>query len=297
MAIALDLTIAIPVRNEAENLPGCLAAIGDDLARQVVVIDSGSTDRTPEIALQYGAKVIDFAWNGQFPKKRNWFLRNHTPQTKWVLFIDADEYLTDDFKSELRNTLDRGDKAGYWLSYTIYFMGRRLRGGYPLRKLALFQVGAGEYERIDEDQWSRLDMEVHEHPILPPDTGVIQSKIDHQDFRGVSHYVAKHNEYASWEAARFLEAVGDLRLTAQWTWKQRLKYRLMRSPLLGPAYFCGSFFLMGGFLDGARGLAFAILKSAYFTQVYCKIQEQSEPQREGAEPLSIKNPASASSGS
>lgn len=274
MQTALDLTIAIPVRNEARNLPGCLAAIGPDLARHIVVIDSGSTDDTPAIAAAAGAEVVDFRWNGRFPKKRNWFLREHAPATRWVLFLDADEYLTADFKAELRQALRHDDgKVGYWLSYTVYFLGRQLRGGYPLRKLALFRVGAGEYERIDEEQWSRLDMEVHEHPVLAGEVGVLRSKIDHQDFRGVSHYMSKHTEYADWEAARFLQSAGTA-AAQDWTWKQRLKYRLLRSVLIGPAYFCGSFFLLGGFRDGARGLAFAVLKMAYFTQIYCKIREQ-----------------------
>lgn len=138
MSIALDLTIAIPVRNEEINLPGCLRAIGADLARHIVVIDSGSTDRTKEIARTHRAEIVDFVWNGKYPKKRNWFLRNYTPSTKWVLFLDADEYLTEEFKSELRETLNRGNKAGYWLSYTRYFMGKQLKGGYPLRKLSCF---------------------------------------------------------------------------------------------------------------------------------------------------------------
>jgi glycosyltransferase involved in cell wall biosynthesis len=274
MSFALDLTIAIPVRNEEQNLAGCLEAIGPDLARRIVIIDSGSTDQTVEIARKMGAEVVDFSWNGRFPKKRNWFLQNHPPTTKWVFFLDADEYLTADFKAELRAALEdeNATKVGYWLSYTVYFLGKQLKGGYPLRKLALFRVGAGEYERIDEEQWSKLDMEVHEHPVLQGEVGVIQSKIDHQDFRGVSHYVLKHNEYAAWEAARFLKA-GHTNMAASWTWKQRLKYRLMQSVWIGPAYFCGSFLLLGGFRDGARGLAFAILKMSYFTQIYCKIRE------------------------
>jgi glycosyltransferase involved in cell wall biosynthesis len=270
----LDLTIAIPVRNEEENLPGCLAAIGNDLAQKIIIIDSGSTDQTKSIAADLGVEVLDFVWDGKFPKKRNWFLQNHRPQTKWVLFLDADEYLTADFKSELRRALDKDDKIGYWLNYTIYFLGEQLRGGYPLNKLALFQVGAGEYERIDEDKWSKLDMEVHEHPVLSGEVGVIKSKIDHKDFRGVSHYVIKHNEYAAWEAERFIKTYNNPENYATLTRKQKLKYKLMRSVFIGPVYFFGSFFLLGGFRDGSRGLAFAILKMAYFTQVYCKIREK-----------------------
>ena len=268
----LDLTIAIPVKNEETNLPGCLASIGHDLAKSIVIIDSGSTDNTKKIAEEFGADVVDFIWDGKFPKKRNWFLRNHTPQTKWVLFLDADEYLTPDFIAELQQSLDKDDKAGYWLNYTIYFLGKRLRGGYPLHKLALFKVGAGEYERIDEERWSKLDMEVHEHPVLEGEIGRIHSKIDHRDYRGVSHYVIKHNEYATWEAERFLKAYNEGNFH-NLTWKQKIKYRLMKSIFIGPVYFLGSFFVLGGFKDGARGFAFAILKMAYFTQIYCKIKE------------------------
>jgi len=268
----LDLTIAIPVKNEEINLPRCLAAIGSGFAKNIVIIDSGSTDKTKTIANEWGAKVINFDWDGKFPKKRNWFLRNHTPKTKWVMFIDADEYLTNDFKEEACKKLEKNNKDGYWLSYTIHFLGKPLKGGYPLRKLALFKTGAAEYERIEEDNWSHLDMEVHEHPILK-NTDIIYSKIDHQDFRGISHYALKHNEYASWESSRFLKLLPNKSTIAQLTWKQKFKYRLLRSAFIGPAYFFGNFILLGGFRDGARGLAFAILKMAYFTQVYCKIKE------------------------
>jgi hypothetical protein len=198
-------------------------------------------------------------------------LRNHLPTTKWILFLDADEYLTAHFKSELRDRLPSENKVGYWLNYTIYFMGRKLKGGYPLKKLALFQVGSGEYEQINEDNWSKLDMEIHEHPILNGEIGIIKEKIDHRDFRDVTHYIGKHNEYAAWEAKRFLSTSAN---KEQWTWKQRLKYRLMSTVWIGPAFFLGSFILLGGFRDGTRGLAFAMLKLSYFNQIYCIVREQ-----------------------
>jgi glycosyltransferase involved in cell wall biosynthesis len=274
MTQPLDLTIAIPVKNEERNLPGCIEAIGNGFAQKIVIIDSGSTDGTKDIASASGIDLIDFEWNGHFPKKRNWYLRNYTPSTKWVLFIDADEYLTTEFKTELSAALlSNDDIDGYWLNYTIFFMGKNLKGGYPLKKLALFKVGKGEYERIDEERWSKLDMEIHEHPIISGKIGEIKSKIDHQDFRGISHYITKHNEYASWEAARYIKANADNTAKKNWTWKQKLKYKMMASVLIGPIYFFGSFLFLGGFRDGKRGLAFSLLKMAYFNQIYIGIKE------------------------
>ena len=276
----LDLTIVIPAKNEERNLAACLQAIGPNFAQKIVVVDSGSTDQTVEIARAGGADVINFEWNGQFPKKRNWFLRHHTPATQWVLFLDADEFLTAQWKAEVRRVLPASKKSGYWLAYSIYFLGKRLRRGYPLDKLALFRVGAGEYERIDEERWSALDMEIHEHPILDGEVGTIRSRIDHRDFRGVSYYVTKHNEYSSWEAHRYVQSKNDADFMGKMTAKQKIKYRILQSPLSGLIYFCGAYFAMGGVFDGVRGLTFALLKMNYFTQIYCKIRELESERRQ-----------------
>ena len=268
----LDLTIAIPTKNDAASLITCLTAIGTDFCKKIVVVDSASEDETAQIVAEHGASLVSFTWDGKFPKKRNWFLRNHRPDTTWVMFLDADEILTENFKAELNAKLPTSTANGFWLRYSIYFMGRELKHGYPLKKLALFRVGTGEYERIDEDHWSNLDMEIHEHPIIDGEIGEIKSRIDHRDFRDVHHYIAKHNEYSSWEAKRYL-ARRNNSSSQKLTLKQRIKYSLVNSPFAGVVYFFGAYLFMGGFLDGARGLAFAILKSSYFTQVYCKIQE------------------------
>jgi glycosyltransferase involved in cell wall biosynthesis len=269
----LNITIAIPIKNEVEVLQGCIDAIGDDFVEKIILIDSGSTDGSVEIAKRNNIEILDFTWDGKFPKKRNWFLRNHKPTTKWILFLDADEYITEAFKTEIRNSIIDENKVGFWLSYSRYFLGKKMKWGYPMRKLALFKVGAGEYEKIEENNWSALDMEIHEHPILNGKTGVVKSEIDHLDFRGISHYIAKHNEYASWEAERILKSSNDSLPKKFWTRKQKIKYRLLFSPFSGVIYFFGNYFLFGGFLDGSRGLAFSILKASYFTQIYCKLTE------------------------
>ena len=270
-----NLTIAIPARNEERNLGVSLQAIGTDFARSVVVIDSASSDATAAVARSHGAEVIEFQWNGRFPKKRNWFLRDHTPNTEWVLFLDADEILSPAVKREIAAGLPGSSHQGFLLSYTNYFLGRRLRGGYPLRKLALFRVGEIEYERVEEDHWSQCDMEVHEHPVVHGSVGLIRSRIDHRDLRGIDSYMRKHNEYAAWEANRLHLALSSSFENHSWSAKQRLKYVLLSSRFGGLIYFFGSFFVMGGWRDGSVGFAFAMLKAAYFTQIACRLEELS----------------------
>ena len=269
----LDLTIAIPVRNEERNLAVCLQAIGTDFARQVVVIDSASTDSTADVARAHGAKLITFHWDGRFPKKRNWYLRHHPPTTRWVLFLDADEILTPAVKSEIAAVLPASSHQGFLLSYTIFFLGRRLRGGIPLRKLALFRVGDAEYERIDEEHWSQCDMEVHEHPQLTGSIGLIRSRIDHRDLRGIDSYMTKHNQYAAWEAQRLFSHGLDPHAAASWKPHQRIKYSVLTSPWGGLAFFFGSYFVMGGWRDGSVGLAFSMIKAGYYAQISCRLRE------------------------
>jgi glycosyltransferase involved in cell wall biosynthesis len=271
----LDLTIAIPVKNDAYALDECLGAIGTDFAKVVVVLDSGSSDDTNNIVTKHGAELINFNWNGEYPKKRNWFLINHKPNTKWILFLDADEILTKEFKVTLRKKIENihNNLVGYWLTYSIYFMGKPMKGGYPLNKLALFKVGSGLYEKIDENYWSSLDMEIHEHPVLNGEIGLIKTKIDHFDYRSIYHYVNKHNEYAKWEAHRFLREISNFKNQHSFTWKQKFKYKLIQTPYLGIIYFFGAYVFMGGFLDGFRGFIMAVFKMSYFFQVYINIKE------------------------
>lgn len=274
MDFPLDLTIAIPVKNEEVNLFRCLSAIDKGLAKEIVVIDSGSTDGTVAIAKAFGATVVNFVWDGRFPKKRNWLLRNHPFRSRWILFLDADEFLTEAFKEEIakKTAFSDSDIVGYWLRYSIFFMDKKLKGGYGLHKLALFKIGSGEYEKIDEKRWSGLDMEIHEHPIISGKTGKFKSAIDHRDYRGIDHYLQKHNDYAEWEANRYMnDAQGDTR--AHWTLKQKIKYWLMASPFLGPLFFLGSFVLLGGFRNGTKGFVFCTFKMAYFLNIHCRIQE------------------------
>ena len=270
----LPVTVCIPVRNEEQNLPRCLDALGQDFAA-IVVVDSGSSDCTKEIAAEAGAVVLDFKWDGKFPKKRNWALRNYQFKTPWVLFLDADEQVTPAFVKELRGTLANTSHEGFWISLTNWFMGHPLHHGDVFHKLALFRLGSGEYECFPEDSWSHLDMEVHEHPVLTGTSGEIRERLEHQDYRGMKHYIAKHNEYSTWEASRFLW----LQSAGQDEWaklnrRQKFKYRYLDRWWLGWIYWVMAYGLKKGFLDGATGWTFNRLKRKYFDEIRLKILEK-----------------------
>src|SRR6266496_2197264 len=96
----VPLSVLITVKNEAASLRDCLASVS--FADEIVVVDSASTDGTQEIATAAGARVVQFSWNGKFPRKKNWALENFPWRHEWVLNIDADERITPELEKEIR---------------------------------------------------------------------------------------------------------------------------------------------------------------------------------------------------
>lgn len=263
------ITVIIPVYNEEENLPECLERIKE--IKHKVIVDSGSTDRTQEIAAAFGCKTLNFNWDGHFPKKRNWAMRNCEVTTPWVMFLDADERITDAFKNELRETLSVTKHDCFRVVLDNWFMGRMLRHGDPMQKTAIVRYGKGEYERVEEQSWCNLPMEMHEHIVLNNGgtIGQISARLEHHDKRTLKSYYSKHCDYADWEANRFL-AINDWSVLTR---REKIKYRLLRWKLFPFAYWFVSYILKGGFLDGAPGFYFAMNKMAYFYQIQAKIIE------------------------
>tara|TARA_B100000242_G_scaffold293308_1_gene271018 strand:- start:4943 stop:5785 length:843 start_codon:yes stop_codon:yes gene_type:complete len=272
--MTLNLTIAIPTFNEEIHLASCIEAIGKGFAKEVFIIDSNSTDKTKQIADELDVKVINFTWDGKYPKKRNWFIQNHYLKTEWILFLDADEKITKKFKKETERILLNTKHSGFYLSYSNHFLNKKLKGGVKFKKLALFRINSGEYERIDENNWSNLDMEVHEHPILKGSVGQIKAEINHMDFKGMSRYIEKHNQYSSWEAERYLNLKNKKNFYKDLTFRQKVKYSLLGTPFYSIGFFLLQYFFLGGWKDGKVGLTFALLKAGYYIQVYSKIYEK-----------------------
>jgi glycosyltransferase involved in cell wall biosynthesis len=274
---SLPVTVAIPTRNEEVNLTRCLQRLGR--FSEIVLIDSGSTDRTIEIAQDFGVRVLNFDWDGKYPKKRNWFLMNKPPTQPWVLFLDADELVDDTFCDAVAVAIRDATKNGFWLSYTNYFMDKPLYHGLAQRKLALFRVGKGLYEKIDEDSWTQLDMEIHEHPIIDGELAEITTPIDHRDYKGLGKFIEKHRDYALWEAHRYKNIQDNPKAWLQFTGRQRFKYRHLAKWWYPWFYFSFTYFMKLGLLDGGPGFHYAAYKAWYFQTIRLLISEQAHATR------------------
>ena len=275
---ATPLSVLIPTKNEAKNLGRCLEPLRD-WADEVVVVDSQSSDGTLEIARSFGARVVQFLYEGGWPKKRQWALDNCDLRNEWVLLLDADEILLPGIKEEISKTLASPGHDGYRLRLQIHFLGRLLRfGDTRLWKLSLFRKGKGRFERrLDRQDASMLDMEIHEHVVLDGTAGRLEHPIRHENSQSLSHYIDKHNAYSTWEAHVLTRGrSGDVPPTFRGTQAQRrrwLKIKFIRMPGASMAAFLYFYVLRGGILDGVPGFLCAAFRGVQIFHTKAKMLE------------------------
>ena len=294
----VPVSVLIPIRNEAANLARCLASVR--WAAEVFVVDSQSMDGSAAIATAAGAHVVQFHFNGVWPKKKNWALAHLPFAHDWVLILDADEVMPPGAGAEIGALLahDGAGCAGYWINRRFMFMGGWLRHAYyPNWNLRLFQHRLGRYERLVQGETQSGDNEVHEHVIVAGATGRLRSEMDHYAFPSIEVFVEKHNRYSNWEARLELEAgphgataprsatAPDLRHRVKY-WSRRLPFR----PLLRFLYV---YVIQRGFLDGARGYYFARLHGYYeFLSVAKAVELRRQltkaPPQASAEPIRLR---------
>jgi glycosyltransferase involved in cell wall biosynthesis len=275
----LPVSVIVAARNEARNLPRCLEALSD--VGEVYVIDSQSTDATSEIARSFGAKVVQFHYEGGWPKKRQWALDTLPLVFDWILLIDADEALTPELAEEIRGVVETRSLDGYYISLRMHFLGRVLRhGDASFWKLSLFRRGKGRYEcRLKEQDASMADMEVHEHVLVDGPTLQLKNPLIHHNVESLSHYILKHDEYSNWEARVLLQGErnsNELRPAFLGTQAQRRRwlkgklYALPGSPVL---LFLYRYFFRLGFLDGIPGLIYCGFQAVQMFHTKSKVYE------------------------
>jgi glycosyltransferase involved in cell wall biosynthesis len=275
----LPVTVIIPVRNEARNLPRCLAALRE--VGEIYVVDSQSRDETCSIAESSGAKVVQFHYEGGWPKKRQWAMDSLPIAFDWILLLDADEVLTAELAAEIRTAIKNPDVAAYRICLQMYFLGKLLRhGDASFWKVSLFRKGKARFEcRLKDQDSSMADMEVHEHVIADGPTASLRHPLVHHNVESLARYIQKHNEYSNWEAQVLLQQdpegeemrpdfFGTQAQRRRWL-KRRL-YRLPGSPVL--LFFYRYVFRLG-FLDGIPGLIYCGFQAVQMFHTKAKICE------------------------
>ena len=183
--VCLSLSVVIITLNEEANLARTLTSVG--WADEVVVLDSGSTDRTREIAESFGAKFFVEPWKG-FAAQKNSAIQKATGD--WILSLDADEAVEPGLAEEIRETIAVGSNvAGFWIPRKNFFLGRWIRHGgfYPDPKLRLFRSGAGWFE----------DRLVHEDIRVNGATAKLNGHLLHHAYPTLASYLEHMNRYSS----------------------------------------------------------------------------------------------------
>lgn len=273
---SLDITVIVLTYNEDIHLERCFHSISQ-YAKEIVVVDSNSTDSTKEIALKFGATILQNPFINQ-ANQFNWALDNAKINTEWVLRLDADEYLEPELIEELHQKLGDipPDVNGVVFKRKHIFMDKPvLRGVYPVKLLRLFRYGTARCE----ERWMDEHIELKSGKAIEFD----HDFVDH-NLNSLGWWIQKHNEYSVREAidlinlevsiAQHHSASGILSIQAQEKRKKKLKYA--RMPLFWRAffYFVYRYFIKRGFLDGKEGFLWHFLQGWWYrTLVDAKIYE------------------------
>ena len=255
------ITAIILTKDEERNIRNCITSIRD-LADRIVVVDSGSTDHTVEIAKELGAEIYTHKFV-HYAAQFNWALDNTDIRTKWVYRIDADEIVPDDLREEIRNECARhmeDSVNGFLMKHKLFFLGKYLKHGgtFPFIKMTVFKPEFGRFN----------DRAMGEHVILSEGTYItLKNDCLHHDFKDLTQFIEKHNSYASREVSDYLNEKSEVKGAGLYAQAKRsrkirgsLYYRLPMF-LRAKLYYIYRYYIRMGFLDGRQGKIYAMLQA------------------------------------
>ena len=250
------LSVLVITLNEEKRLPACLESVR--FADQIVVVDSGSQDRTLELARGFTDQVFHQDWLGMNGQK-TFALTKATGD--WILNLDADEAATPELQAEVKAIVSQPEvkEAGFTIPRLTFYQGRWIRhsGWYPDRKLRLFRRGAGRWAGEDPHDQVKVDGPV----------GELQGELLHYTYEDLAHQVSALSQYA-WAAAKAKQEAGE-------------RFRLHRLLLHPPGAFLRTWLLQQGFRDGRPGLLIAGMNALYTFLKYARLGELERSRRPG----------------
>ena len=261
------LTVIVPCKDERKNIAACIASFAD-LADEIIIADSGSTDGTIQLATRICSRLDcsfqlierEYRTSGDF---KNWAI----PQAShnWILLVDADERITVELADEIRETLKNPERDGYWIFRDNHFMGHLIRhGGYNHDKvLRLFRRDVGRYNGPSDHG---------EVSISTGSVGTLESRMLHYSFWSYDQLFAKFKRYTTVQSDQWFK---EGRKTSF--------FQLLFRPM---TRFIRDYFLLLGILDGKIGLQLSLLAAFYtFTKqarLWTHHQGLTQPQVESA---------------
>ena len=227
----IKLSVALISLNEEENLPRTLNAI-KNIADEIVIIDSGSTDRTPQIAKEFGAKLFYEEWKG-FAEQKNSLIKKCSGE--WILFLDCDEVVSPQLADEIKNAIQTTAYSGFYINRKTVYLGKVLNYAWqPDRKLRLVRADANP-------KW--IGTVVHEELTVEGVVSKLKNPLFHYSYKNIYEHFTKSVRYAQ--------------LSAESYYQQGKKFKLYNL-LINPVWaFCKELIIKRGFLDGVRGFAVA----------------------------------------
>ncbi len=242
-----SLSVTVITHNEEDNIAACLESAG--FADEIVVLDSGSTDRTVVLARQFTDRVLTVPWEG-FGRTKNRALDE--ARMPWVFVLDADERITESLRQEIEQIVAAdGPLDGYRVPRKNHFCGRVVKhlGWYPDYSIRLFRKAKGRFN----------DREVHESVVINGSVGVLQHPMLHYTYKSVSDFVQRMDRYSTLAAQELLKQ-GKRPLPGELVWR--------------PVFtFLKLYVLQRGFLAGRDGYSLAFLYSTYNFLKYYKFRE------------------------
>jgi glycosyltransferase involved in cell wall biosynthesis len=249
----LPLSVAIISFNEETNIGRCLEAVRD-LAGEIVVVDSHSTDRTVEIARGLGAKVIAEDWKGHIGQKNSALEKC---SCEWILSLDCDEVLSPELKESIRQAVTQGAAEGYRLNRKTFFLGRWIEHAwYPDWKVRLIRNGTG--------RWSGFDP--HDRLTVAGTTGKLEGDLYHYSFKNLRDCLERTIRYAANEAGSYAREG-----------RRATFVNILVNPLHG---FFKHYVIKRGFLDGLHGFIISVLNGIYVFMKYAILWEMQREQKE-----------------
>ncbi len=243
----MDISLAVITYNEEKYIKECIES-AKDIAEDIVVVDSFSTDKTVEIARALGARVAQREFKG-YADQKNYAMS--LAKGEWIISLDADERLSEELKNEIKSRLGKEEYVAYYVPRKNYYLGKPLKCWAPDRIVRITKKGFAEWKGL-----------VHEKMDVKGKVGVMKNPIIHYPFENLKDQYQKNLKYAE--------------LMAREKYEKGRKFNIFDLILRPHLNFAKHFILKGCFLEGIRGLIFSLFYFSYTVWKYSFLYELSQ---------------------